>query len=788
MITFIYILAYAILISLLFIAFYNRFSSVVVACALNGIAFLISIKFAIVTLAISLLLFVPFLRRNFFTRFVLIFIKKKNILPQISETEEIALNAGTVWVESEFFTGKPNFLRITKEPYNDISEKERAFLNNEVEELCNLVTDNQIQDLQDLPSSAWKYIREKGFFGMIIPRSYGGLEFSPIAQSKIVAKLATRSQVLAITVMVPNSLGPAELILKYGTAKQKSYYIPRLAKGEDIPCFALTEPNAGSDAASINSNGDVFKGEDGRLKVRLNFEKRYITLGGVATLIGLAFKLNDPQNLLPSGIKTGITCALLSGSNTQGLVRGRRHKPMGVPFINSPIWGKNVVIDLEEDIIGGVNGVGNGWKMLMECLAVGRGVSLPAISYGGSVLSSYVALFHSSIRRQFGLPLIKFEAIIEKLADMFAKTYSIDAMRTFIASAVGAGHTPSVANAIVKYHATEHSRDVINHGMDILAGSAICMGEKNLLANMYLATPIGITVEGANVLTRSLLQFGQGIIRCHPYLLKEVQAIKNNDLKDFDTNFSKHIYGFISNWARTLVLGITKGRFSRPIHMNITQKYYAKLNYISARFALLADYALITYGGSLKRKEFLSSRFADVASYMLLITSVLKKFANDNYNKNDLVTVEYLCNMYLTKIQEAFNHISDNISRKSPLASIIALGGGFRHTKLVKKAVSFKAMEGIVNNHAENDTVLTEELFVPSNNEEQMHVLIAAFLSERALAPIQKQIKDAGYKTPADAFKAGAISQSEYSKLITHKQVCNLAVQVNHFELKSQIV
>lgn len=774
------------IIGLIFIALYNRYPGIIIAALINAMIAIIYYPALIVSLPLSAVLFVPFLRMNTLTKVILKVITKKNVLPQISETEEIALNAGTIWVESEFFTGKPNFARIFKESYGEISDAEHAFLNNEVEELCNLVTDTQIQELQDLPHAAWQYIREKGFFGMIIPRSYGGLEFSPLAQSKIVAKLATRSQVLSITVMVPNSLGPAELILKYGTQKQKSYYIPRLAKGDDIPCFALTEPNAGSDAASISSHGEVISGEDGRLKVRLNFEKRYITLGGVATVIGLAFKLNDPQNLLPPSVKTGITCALISGT-AKGLTRGRRHKPMSVPFINSPIWGKNVIIDVEEDIIGGMGGIGNGWKMLMECLAVGRGISLPAISYGGSILSSYVALFHSSIRKQFGLPLIKFEAISEKIADMFAKTYAIDAMRTFIATAVGSGHTPSVANAIVKYHATEHSREIINHGMDILGGSAICMGEKNLLANMYLATPIGITVEGANVLTRSLLQFGQGIIRCHPYLLKEVQAIKNNDLKAFDLNLTKHIYSFVNNWVRTLALGVTRGRFSRPVQANITQKYYARLNYVSARFALLADYSLIVYGGTLKRKEFLSCRFADIASYMLLITSVLKKFASNKHDDKERPIVEYICDFYLHKIQEAFKQISDNIKRGNPISSIVKLANGFHDIKLVKKPVSQKNIDSIVRYYVENNLVSREDLFVPQNQNEQMNILYRAFVQSKAMLPIEKKIKDGGYRTIDDALKANYITQNEYDNLRAYHELCNGAVQVDHFELKSSI-
>ncbi|MFT4967677.1 MAG: acyl-CoA dehydrogenase [Candidatus Deianiraeaceae bacterium] len=775
------ILLLAILISL-----YNRFSSLIVVIAFNGIILFLYLKALYITLPISFLLITPFLRKYIITAVILRFIRKKNLLPQISETEEVALNAGNIWVESEFFTGKPNFLRIIKEPYSEISEAEQNFLNNEVEELCGMVSDQQIHELQDLPHNVWEYIRQKKFFGMIIPKSYGGLEFSPIAQSKVVAKLATRSQALSITVMVPNSLGPAELLLKYGTEKQKSYYIPRLACGDDIPCFALTEPTAGSDASSITADGEVFQDSNNRLKIRLNFQKRYITLGGVATLIGLAFKVKDPKNLLPPLVSRGITCALLQG-NAKGLTRGRRHKPMGVPFINSPLWGKNIVVDVEDDVIGGMNGVGKGWKMLMECLSVGRGISLPAISYGGSVLASYVSMFHANIRRQFGLPLAKFEAIQEKLADSFAKTYSIDAMRTFVASAVGVGHTPSVANAMVKYHATEHSRDVINHAMDILAGNAICMGEKNLIANLYLASPIGITVEGANVLTRSLLQFGQGIMRCHPFLLKQVYAIKENNLHTFDKNFWQHAYSFASNAVRTFFLTITNGKISRPMSANLVQKYNAKLNYVSARFTLLADYALITYGGALKRKEFLSSRFADVASYMFLITSVLKKFASNNFEKAQEPVVEYICNLYLYNIQEAFNQISENISRSNALGSVLNITGAFAHKRIVKNPVKWKNIESVVKYYTDSNTLSKEEIFIPNNKNEQIYKLFTLFNQEKIVVLIEKKIKNSEYKSPKDALQANIITQKEFDEIVQYRTLCNEAIQVNHFELKSSI-
>ncbi|HHO65107.1 MAG TPA: acyl-CoA dehydrogenase, partial [Epsilonproteobacteria bacterium] len=437
---------------------------------------------------LGLLFLFPPLRRELVTQPLFELIASKGLLPKISDTEKTALRAGDVWIEGELFSGKPDFAKIFAHPYPTLTPKEKAFLENEVEEVCAMTSDWEVFQDRDLPESVWAYLKEKRFFGMIIPEEHGGLGFSAYGHSCVIEKLATHSQVLAITVMVPNSLGPAELLLHYGTPKQQQYFLPRLADGREIPCFALTEPEAGSDAASIRSEGVLFKDENGEIKIRLNFEKRYITLSAIATVIGLAFVLKDPQNLLGRGKEIGITCALVD-ANTPGVDQSRRHDPLGVPFVNAPLIGKDVIISIE-DVIGGEAGLGEGWRMLMESLAVGRGISLPSTSTGGSKLASYVASTYAVVRYQFGLSIAKFEGIAEVLGRIGARTYMLDAAKTFTLGAINSGAKPAVANAIMKYEATEIFRANILDAMDIQGGAAIIRGPRNLLAHPYFGTPV----------------------------------------------------------------------------------------------------------------------------------------------------------------------------------------------------------------------------------------------------------------------------------------------------------
>ncbi len=614
------------------------------------------------------------LRVKWITRPLFQMLKTKGLLPAISDTERTALRAGDVWMEGDLFSGRPDFAKIFAWPYPKLTDEEQHFLDNEVEELCAMTDDWEVFVKRDLPAEVWTYLKEKRFFGMIIPREYGGLGFSAYGHSCVIEKLATCSQVLAITVMVPNSLGPAELLLHYGLDKQKQYYLPRLADGREIPCFALTEPEAGSDATSIQSSGIVFQDSDGELKIRLRFEKRYITLGTIATVIGLAFVLKDPEGLLGRGANPGITCALVNAAK-EGVDQSRRHDPLNVPFVNSPLAGKDVVIDID-DIIGGENGIGKGWEMLMESLAVGRGISLPSTSTGGSKLATFVASAYSGVRYQFGIAIGRFEGIAEVIGRMGAETYLLDAAKTFTLGAIDNGEKPTVANAIMKYQSTERYRRIILDAMDILGGAGISRGPKNLLAHAYFGAPIAITVEGANIMTRSLIQFGQGVIRCHPYMYGQIEALEKGDVNTFDTLFFSHVKHVLGNGFRSLLLGLTRGHLHRSKQGGITARYEQKLAWASAKFAFLGDAALSIMGGGLKRRESLSGRFADILARMYMMTAALKRFQEEGQRKEDEVLLKVAMETGFNEIDKAFAGIYQNLSR-STLGMIFKIKGYF---------------------------------------------------------------------------------------------------------------
>jgi acyl-CoA dehydrogenase len=627
--------------------------------------FTILISIAILTL-IGLFL-IPVVRRNLVTRWILQAIQAMNVLPRISETERAAIEAGNVWVEGEFFTGKPDFDRILSEPYPEVSPELQAFLDGPVEQVCQMATDWEIYQRKDLPPEVWDYLKQERFFGMMIPQEYGGLGFSNLAYSAVMVKLASRSFTHVATVGVANSLGPAKLLLRYGTAEQKQYYLPRLARGEDIPCFALTEPTAGSDAASLISHGEVFRGANDQLYLRLNWRKRYITLGAIATLLGLAFRLRDPANLLGKGEDVGITCVLVP-TNTPGVVINKRHDPMGVPFYNSPTEGHDVILPIDQ-MIGGVEQAGQGWKMLMQTLAAGRGVSFPATCTGVAKLVTRVAGAHSVVRQQFGLSIGRFEGVEEPLARIGGFVYLMDAARLYTCGAVDRGEQPAVVSAIAKYNTTELSRQMINDGMDILGGSGICRGPRNLLANIYTATPISITVEGANILTRTLMIFGQGAIRCHPYVYQEIQALEQKDISAFDRAFWGHMGSLVGNSVRTVMLSLTRGRLARSPVRGETARYYRKLAWASATFALLTDIALLSFGGSLKRKEKLTGRFADVLSWLYLGAATLRRFEAEGRQAEDLPLVHWSMQYAFAQIQQAFEGIFSNLD--VPLLGIL---------------------------------------------------------------------------------------------------------------------
>lgn len=596
---------------------------------------------------------IPIVRRYVFSNTIMKLMKAFNFLPVISETEKTAIEAGTVWIDGELFSGKPDFKKILNETYPELTAKEQEFLDGPVEELCNMVNDWDVFVNKDLPPQAWEFIKKEKFFGFIIPEEYGGLGFSALANSAVVAKLTSRCGPLATTIMVPNSLGPAELLNHYGTQDQKDHYLPRLAVGDEIPCFALTEPNAGSDAGAISANGVVFKGDDGQLYLRLNWSKRYITLAAISTVLGLAFKLRDPENLLGKGEDLGITCALIP-TDKKGVILGRRHDPMGIPFYNCPTDGKDVIVPIDA-IIGGADGAGKGWKMLMESLAAGRGISLPASSTGGSKMVARVSGAYSKIRKQFGLNIGKFEGIEEPLARIGGYAYILEAARKFTCGGLDSGAKPAVVTAIAKYNFTEIMRKVMNDGMDILGGAAISRGPRNLMATGYMSVPISITVEGANILTRTLMIFGQGAIRCHPYAFKEIDALTNNNLELFDKSFAGHIGHIIRNLFRSVILSITRGAVAGSPVSGPSAKYYRKMSWTSASFALIADLAMGAYGGDLKRKEKITGRFADILSWMYLGTSVLRRYEAEGQRKEDRALLDYSMKLTFSNIQDAFD-------------------------------------------------------------------------------------------------------------------------------------
>ena len=607
-----------------------------------GAQFLLLILFAIGAL------FIPNIRLLVFTKPLFKIMRKS--LPPIGLTESIALEAGSVWWDAELFQGDPNWKELTELEATELTEEEQSFVDNEVETLCAMVDSHEIQSTHDLPKTVWKYIFDKGFLGLIIPKEFKGKGFSHFAHAIIVGRLSSASQFLGIAVMVPNSLGPGELLLKYGTDEQKQHYLPRLAKGKEIPCFGLTSTVAGSDAGSLIDNGIVCYGEfEGKkvLGLRLNWEKRYITLAPIATVIGLAFKAYDPDNLLPADHPLhnkndlGITCALIP-RNTEGLSIGTRHKPIGEPFQNGPIFGKDVFIPMNW-VIGGDKMLGHGWRMLMECLSVGRGISLPVTGASATQAMLLTTSTYSQMREQFGIPIAKMEGIQEKLSNLASNAFRATANINLSTWALDAGHRPSIISAIVKYRNTQLLQNSSIDAMDVHGGRAVMEGKRNYVSNVYSGAPVAITVEGANILTRSLMIFGQGLIRCHKTMLDELRALHDeskDSINKFDKALVTHVGSFIKNIARATMFSWTRGRLAKPYGDQTTRVYYRNLSVLSAKFACLTDIASLLLGGALKRKEMISGRFADSISAMYEISSCLKlyeeKFKDDDNAKNIL--------------------------------------------------------------------------------------------------------------------------------------------------------
>lgn len=624
--------------------------------------------FIILLIALAVLLGIADNRRKYVTS--KIFKIFRQLLPPMSSTEKEAMESGDVWWDGELFCGKPDWNTLHSYDKPRLSAQEQSFLDNEVETLLAMVDDHKITDKdRDLPPEVWQYLKDNGFFAMIISKKYGGLEFSAIANSTIVTRIATRSISTAVTVMVPNSLGPGELLSHYGTEEQKDYWLPRLADGSDIPCFALTGPEAGSDAGGIPDKGIVceqeFNGEK-TLGISLTWNKRYITLAPVASVLGLAFKMYDPQGLLGDEEDIGITCALIP-SNHEGVQIGDRHDPMSMAFMNGTTYGEDVFIPIDW-IIGGEQYAGKGWRMLVECLSAGRGISLPALSTASGHLSSRMTSAYAYIRRQFGMSIGKFEGVQESLARIGGHTYALEAMRTMTAGAVDLKVKPSVVTAIAKYHMTEMARTVINDSMDIHSGKGIQMGPKNYLAYAYMSIPISITVEGANILTRNLMIFGQGATRCHPYVLGEMEAAANPDerqgLRDFDELLVKHVQFAVGNTFSSLFQGLTFGRFNSSPVAGETSRYYRDLTRMSRGLALAADFSMLVLGGDLKRKEMISARLGDVLSQLYIGSSILKRYEDDGRQVSDLPYLHYAMQNCLYEIGKAFDGYFQNFSNR----------------------------------------------------------------------------------------------------------------------------
>ena len=743
-----------------------------------------------------LLVFIPItvipLRQKLISR--LVFKLMKSALPPMSQTEREALEAGNTWWDAELFSGNPNWDILQNLPAAKFSKEEQAFLDGPVETLCAMLNDWDItHNRMDLPKEVWDYIKKQKFCGMMIPQKYGGLEFSESAHSEIVMKIASRSSTAAVTVMVPNSLGPAKLLLNYGTEEQKNHYLPRLANGEEIPAFALTGPHAGSDAGAMPDTGiicyDKFNGKDKVLGIRLNWEKRYITLGPIATVLGLAFKLYDPDHIIGDKESIGITVALIP-TNTPGIRIGRRHFPLDSAFQNGPNWGKDVFIPMDW-IIGGTAQVGNGWKMLMQCLTTGRAISLPALSVGAAKFTSRNTGAYARIRKQFNLPIGEFEGIEEALARIAGETYILDAARQVTNAALDQGEKPAVISAILKYELTERMRRVVNDGMDIQGGSGICLGPKNYLGRMYQVIPVSITVEGANILTRTMMIFGQGAVRCHPYIQQEMAAIAEGNLVAFDQVFFKHIGHWAHNKAACLWLGLTNACFLATPGDKNTKRYYRQIARLSVSFAFLADYALLTLGGALKRKERLSGRFADALSNLYLCSCALKHYENQGKEKDDLPLLHWACQESIYRTQQALADILTKLPFR-PVACLLQflifpLGkpNKFANDKLVHPCAALLLTDSSVRDR------LTKGIYINNKPDDATGRIEVAFKAVLAAAPVEARIKLAQKQKQLakgelsalinDALGKNIISKEEAQLLAKAEQARFSAISVDDF-------
>ena len=735
------------------------------------------------------------LRREYLTQPLLDMFR--TMVPSLSRTERDALESGSVWWEGELFSGMPNWSKLTGLPAPKLTDEEQAFLDGPTEELCRMLDDWEVSHrLLDFPENVWAFIKQERFFAMIIPTDYGGLGFSPQANSMVLTKIASRNVTAASTIGVPNSLGPAELLLHYGTDEQKQRWLPGLASAKEIPCFALTSPRAGSDATAIVDSGVVCKGtyEDKEIiGIRLNWDKRYITLAPIATVLGLAFKLYDPDHLIGDRDAYGITAALIP-TNLPGVKIGRRHFPINIPFQNGPTQGKDVFAPLDS-IIGGPEMAGQGWRMLVELLSVGRGITLPSNALGGSMGAVYASGAYARIRRQFNLPIGKFHGVGEALARMAGTTYIMTAASRVTCAALNAGEKPAVPTAILKYHNTEFARAIANDSLDIHGGKGIMLGPKNYLARNYQIAPIGVTVEGANILTRNLIIFGQGAVRCHPFVLAELEAAADDDqergLVDFDRLLFKHIGYAISNAVRSLVMGLTLSRLTAVPASGWLRRYYQLVNRYSASFALTADVAMLILGGELKRKELLSARLGDVLSNLYLVSMVLKHYQDQGSPEADRPLVEWSCRMLFYRTQEQLHSFLRNFPNRWAAAALrLLIFPRGRTFSSPSDELGQQVVELIINPTAARER-LCADIYKTAEPGNPLGMLQEALELAEEVKPLERKVFDAKRRgelqsddTPGqieEARKKGVISAEEAQQITAFDRKVMELIAVDDF-------
>lgn len=715
-----------------------------------------------------------------------------NVLPRISDTERQALEAGDVWIDGEFFGGHPDFAKMLDARYGELSPEEQAFMDGPVNELLSRADCNEIALSRRVPQHIVDYMAEQGFFGLIIPKAYGGKQFSTLARSAIMAKVTPHSGILSTYVVIPNTLGAAELLVEYGTPDQKEHYLPRLAKGEYLPCFGLTEPTAGSDAASITADAEAFRDDHGDVSLRLNFRKRYITLAPVANLISLACRLRDPDNLLGKGEEPGITVVLIHGG-TPGLKQGDRHEPIGEAFPNGPLVGENVVVNAD-NILGGRDQAGSGWRMLMESLAGGRMVSLPASAIGSIRTLAAATGAYSMVRQQFGLPIGRMEGVATPIGRLNALAYMTEGARVFGCTAVDDGINPPVVSGVMKAYTTELARQCATDGMDVFSGAGVMQGPNNIIGRGYCSAPVAITVEGANIMTRTLMVFGQGAIRCHPHALSVVHAVENDDAKAFSKGMRGWIGHFLGNMGRTLGHGLTRGAFVRvPDVDKATKRYYRKLGWAASRFAFFTDLALFFVGGKLKVRGNLTGRYADALAWMLLGFSTLRRFEAEGRQPADLVLVHYSLRLSLAKVQEAFEGIYENFD--GPLGKVLRAVALplLRINRLARLPDDHLAMaSAAVSQRIDAQTRrLNADIFMPENTESGVGRLFDAFARVHEVAPLVERVKAAQKEQrlpagDADALAehardAGVLDADEANRLNAARQARLAAIEVDVF-------